>query len=37
MHLSFIAWLAIPFTACHPKGLSDLAAYYIRWSVRAIG
>ena len=31
-----IAWFAILFTREHPEGLWKLAAYYLRWRVRAI-
>ena len=30
-----IAWFAIMFTGRHPDGLWGLAAFYIRWRVRA--
>ncbi len=30
-----IAWFAIVFTGRHPDGLWDLAAFYLRWRVRA--
>jgi hypothetical protein len=31
-----IAWFAIVITGAHPGGLRQLAAYYLRWRVRAI-
>jgi hypothetical protein len=31
-----VAWFAIVFTARHPGGLWKLAAFYLRWRVRAI-
>jgi hypothetical protein len=31
-----IAWFAIVFTGHHPQGLWDLAAFYLRWRVRAV-
>lgn len=31
-----IAWFAIVFTGRHPEGLWTLAAFYLRWRVRAI-
>jgi hypothetical protein len=31
-----IAWFAILFTGRHPRGLWNLAAFYLRWRVRAI-
>jgi hypothetical protein len=31
-----ISWLVILVTGRHPQGLYDLAAYYLRWRVRAI-
>ena len=31
-----IAWFAIVFTGRHPSGLWNLAAYYLRWRVRAV-
>lgn len=31
-----IAWFAIVFTGRHPQGLWDLAAFYMRWRVRAV-
>src|SRR5262245_13959343 len=31
-----IAWFAIVFTGRQPQGLWDLAAYYLRWRVRAM-
>ena len=33
---ALIAWFAILFTGRHPDGLWKLAAYYLRWRVRAI-
>lgn len=33
---AIIAWFAILFTGRHPGGLWDLAAYYLRWRVRAV-
>jgi hypothetical protein len=33
---TLIAWFAILFTGRHPDGLWKLAAYYLRWRVRAI-
>jgi hypothetical protein len=33
---AMIAWFAILFTGSHPDGLWRLAAYYLRWRVRAI-
>jgi hypothetical protein len=33
---AFIAWFAIVFTGRHPEGLWDLAAFYLRWRVRAM-
>ena len=33
---SLIAWFAILFTGSHPDGLWRLAAYYLRWRIRAI-
>jgi hypothetical protein len=32
---AIIAWFAILFTRHHPEGLWNLAAYYLRWRVRA--
>ena len=32
---AIIAWFAIVFTGRYPAGLWDLAAYYLRWRVRA--
>jgi hypothetical protein len=32
---ALVAWFAILFTRRHPRGLWDLAAYYLRWRVRA--
>lgn len=34
--VAVIAWFAIVFTARHPDGLWKLAAFYLRWRVRAI-
>ena len=34
--LTIIAWFAILFAGQYPKGLWDLAAYYLRWRVRAV-
>lgn len=34
--VTVIAWFAILFTGSHPDGLWRLAAYYLRWRVRAI-
>jgi hypothetical protein len=34
--VAVIAWFAIIFTRKHPEGLWKLAAYYLRWRVRAI-
>lgn len=34
MVAAIIAWFAILFTGRHPRGLWDLAAYYLRWRVR---
>ena len=33
---AMIAWFAILFTRRHPEGLWNLAAFYLRWRVRAI-
>jgi hypothetical protein len=33
---AIIAWFAILFTRRHPDGLWSLAAFYLRWRVRAI-
>jgi hypothetical protein len=33
---AFVAWFAILFTGRHPDGLWNLAAYYLRWRVRAV-
>jgi len=33
---ALIAWFAIVLTGRHPEGLWDLAAFYLRWRVRAI-
>jgi hypothetical protein len=33
---AMIAWFAILFTARHPEGLWKLAAFYLRWRVRAV-
>lgn len=32
---AMISWFAILFTGDHPEGLRSLAAYYLRWRVRA--
>jgi hypothetical protein len=32
---TMISWFAILFTGQHPEGLRSLAAYYLRWRVRA--
>jgi hypothetical protein len=32
---ALIAWFAILFTGVYPPGLWDLAAFYLRWRVRA--
>jgi len=34
--VTIIAWFAIVFGARHPDGLWGLAAYYLRWRVRAV-
>jgi hypothetical protein len=34
--VTIIAWLAILVTGRHPRGLWDLAAFYLRWRVRAV-
>jgi hypothetical protein len=34
--VTIIAWFAIVFTGRHPRGLWDLAAFYMRWRVRAV-
>jgi hypothetical protein len=34
--VAFIAWFAILFTGEYPRGLWQLAAFYIRWRTRAI-
>lgn len=34
--VAVIAWFAILFTGHYPPGLRDLAAYYLRWRVRAV-
>jgi drug/metabolite transporter (DMT)-like permease len=31
-----VAWFAILFTGRYPQGLWDLAAFYLRWRVRAV-
>lgn len=31
-----IAWFAVLFTGVHPEGLWGLAAFYLRWRVRAV-
>ena len=33
---ALVAWFAIVFTGGHPRGLWDLAAFYLRWRVRAV-
>ncbi len=33
---ALIAWFAIVFTGKHPRGLWDLAHFYLRWRVRAL-
>ena len=33
---ALIAWFAIVFTGRHPYGLWNLAAFYLRWRVRAV-
>jgi hypothetical protein len=33
---AMIAWFAIVFTGKHPEGLWTLAAFYLRWRVRAV-
>jgi hypothetical protein len=32
---AMISWFAIVFTGIHPEGLRSLAAFYLRWRVRA--
>jgi hypothetical protein len=34
--VAIIAWFAILFTGRYPRGLWDLAAFYLRWRVRAV-
>jgi hypothetical protein len=34
--VTLVAWGAILFTGRHPEGLWSLAAYYLRWRVRAV-
>lgn len=34
--VAFIAWFAILFTGRYPTGLWNLAAFYLRWRVRAV-
>ncbi|HEY9517560.1 MAG TPA: DUF4389 domain-containing protein [Gemmatimonadaceae bacterium] len=34
--VTFIVWFAILFTGQHPRGLWDIAAFYLRWRVRAV-
>jgi hypothetical protein len=34
--VAIIAWFAILFTGAFPRGLWDLAAFYLRWRVRAM-
>ena len=36
MIVAFIAWFAILFTGEYPPGLWNLAAFYLRWRVRAL-
>ena len=33
---ALIGWFAIVFTGEYPRGLRDLAAFYLRWRVRAV-
>jgi len=33
---AILSWFAILFTGRHPQGLWDLAAYFLRWRVRAV-
>ena len=33
---ALVAWFAIVFTGKHPQGLWNLAAFYLRWRVRAV-
>ncbi|HET6765489.1 MAG TPA: DUF4389 domain-containing protein [Longimicrobiaceae bacterium] len=33
---ALIGWFAILFTGCYPQGLRSLAAFYLRWRVRAV-
>jgi hypothetical protein len=33
---ALVAWFAILVTGRHPRGLWDLAAFYLRWRVRAV-
>jgi hypothetical protein len=33
---ALIAWFAIVFTGRYPRGLRELATYYLRWRVRAV-
>ena len=33
---ALIAWFAILFTSSHPRGLWDMAHFYLRWRVRAL-
>ena len=34
--VAVIAWFAVVFTGRHPEGLWNLAAFYLRWRVRAL-
>jgi hypothetical protein len=34
--VAILAWFAILFTGRYPRGLWDLAAFYLRWRVRAV-
>lgn len=34
--IAIIAWFAIVFNSKYPQGLWELAAYYLRWRVRAV-
>jgi hypothetical protein len=34
--IALFSWFAILFTARHPEGLWNLAAWYLRWRVRAV-
>jgi hypothetical protein len=33
---ALVGWFAILFTGAYPRGLRDLAAFYLRWRVRAV-